>query len=233
MGLLSAICNKSPRRINVSKESEVISFLASVWRNCNNGGWLGLNQSMYEALHLAVKAGFKFEKDDFTTISKRFRFGRWGGAGSGQTSFAESFYTAACRPIRSEDSKTITNRSAAIAFELYKERPAFTFFGKRLYEGCKSKWWETIPPEAEVSEHREQIVARGHGAINVEISSFSGDGQCVNLIWYAEPDWSKRPAGKGPDRRFRLTREDLKRVEKALTPDKPKKETVQDEETVE
>lgn len=197
------------------KESAVVTLLRCVWDNCNNGGWLGLNQAMYSALLLAVKTGFKFERDDFVTISNEFSFGRWGGAGSGKNGFAEKFYTAACAD------KGQGNRSAAIAFERFKKRPPFTFSGQRLAEGSKLRWWGNIPPDLSRSELLELLRTRHEQGEcrELEVSSFAEDGSYLNAVWFEKP-YREREYGKGPDKRFRITREDLKRVEKALAPEK-------------
>jgi hypothetical protein len=199
----------------VDKESVVVTFLRCMWNNCKNGGWLGLNQSMYDALHLAIKAGFKFEREDFITIQKKFRFGRWCGAGSGQNGYAESFYRSACKP--SGHGNEQGNRTAAIAFELWKKRPPFLFKGERLAEGSKLKWWDGVPPELQNTELVEALEPLP--VMDLEVSSFAADGSYLNAVWYKEPNWSKREAGKGPDRRFKITRDDLKRVEKAFAPE--------------
>jgi hypothetical protein len=186
------------------KESYVMEMLRCVWSGCRNGGWLGLNQSLHKALMLAVRAGFRFERDDFAAIERKFDFHRWGGAGAGPHGFAESFYSAAC----AENGEG--NRSAAIAFEIWKKRPAFRYRGRRLAEGSVLSW------------------RHGNEVFGLTVSSFSGDGSYLNAVWHREASREMRPAGKEPDRRFRITREELKREAKALEREDERQGAVQD-----
>lgn len=208
-------------------ESTVIEFLDLVWRNTNDAighSWMRLNHSMHDALMLAVKAGFKFEKEDFTEISKRFRFGYWGGAGSGENGFAESFYTAAVRN---------DNRSACIAFEAYKKRKPFIYGNDngarvRLAIGSDLKWTDCPIEEFVKPDWQENFIKNEYRTLRVEVSSFGAGGEYLNAMWFEKP-YEARKAGKGPDRRFRITHEDLKVMAKVFWPkaEKQKEETAE------
>lgn len=195
--------SKSP----VQQLSPVQQFLQTIWDNRKKGSWQRLNAALYDGLTLAIRAGFTFERDDFINL-KSFNFHYWCGAGSGPNGHAESFYTLACSSQRDGG-----NRSAAIAFETWKERKPFLFQGKRLAERSEFDWWDGFPDGLEgeilLEVLRELPVMR-----RLEVSSFAKDGSYLNAIWFQKPSWEREP-GKGPDRRFRITPGDFKRVDKA------------------
>ncbi|MBU0778102.1 hypothetical protein KKF82_07575 [Patescibacteria group bacterium] len=96
------------------KDSAVIQLLRLVWDNANAAtgkSYTRLNQSMWDALRVAIDGGFSFDPDDYNTISEDFRFSRWGGVDKG--GFAERFYECAC---------VVDNVSACRAFEKWKGR---------------------------------------------------------------------------------------------------------------
>ncbi len=106
-------------------DSPVIRLLETVWHSTAKGSWQRLNSSMSTALYLAIRAGFRFGLDDFSTISNRYRWGYWCGDGEG-------FYSAAC----GKD----PNVSAARAYESFRARPAFILNGARLGIGDMLRW---------------------------------------------------------------------------------------------
>jgi len=189
------------------EDSKVVKFLRMIWDNTKDGSWRRLNSALQTGLELAIDAKFKFERNDFKEISQRFDFHFWGGNSYPVT--GESFYSRACEK----------NRSAAIAFEEWQKRKPFRYFGKRLAIGSEFDWWEEIPELANDESKLKIIVEHGYKAIRIQVSSFSKCSNFLNAVWYKNSQW-KRKSGERPDRQFRLKREDLKAVEKALTPKK-------------
>lgn len=191
----------------MSKKSPVQQLLQTIWDHHNPGSWQRLNHALYAGLMLAIRAGFQFERDDFINL-KSFNFHYWCGAGSGPNGYAEHFYTLACSSQRDGG-----NRSAAIAFEAWKKRKPFIFQGKRLAERSELTWWDGFPNALEGEDLLEALLDLP--VMNrLEVSSFAEDGSYLNAIWFEKPSWEREP-GKGPDRRFRITPGDFKRVEKA------------------
>ncbi len=95
-------------------DSPAYQLLHHVWRHsmkATRHSWERLNHSMQDAMDLAISAGLKFEPDDFDRVFKELRAGRWCGADNG-----EQWYALAV---------AVGNQSAAMAFELFVERPPF------------------------------------------------------------------------------------------------------------
>lgn len=171
--------------------STVISFLEILWRNTKNGGWTGLNNSMYHGLMLAISSGFKFDVDDFDKVSKRFRLNRWMGDGEG-------LYAKACE----------CNTSAAMSFEKHISRKPFMLHGKRLAVRSEFKWVADFP--AKLAGEELILAIQDMRAISLTVNSFPDNNEYINAGFYSLPSW-ERERGKGPDKRFKITRDDLKR----------------------
>lgn len=121
-------------------DSAPVQLLATIWANTKGGSYQRLNYSLYRGLMLAIEAGFRFEIDDFSTISARFRGGYWFGADHG-----ESFYTTAC------ERREI---SAARAFERYANRKPWILSGHRLAIGYTLMWDGARATITTVENHR-------------------------------------------------------------------------------
>ncbi len=105
----------------------VIQLIDNVWNEQGKCGWGHswdrLNHSLAPALSLAIEFGFKFERGDFTTLLKKYRFERWCGEDMG-----EGFYSLACCASRSRGIAAHgINRSAAISFEKLRNRKPFLY----------------------------------------------------------------------------------------------------------
>jgi len=95
----------------LENKSPSYELLELVWDQSHKSSmfsWRRLNQSMCEAMLLAIGSGMSFKKDDFSTMSKDFRMGYWG--------HAENFYTIAV---------TANNMSACHAIEEFLGRKPF------------------------------------------------------------------------------------------------------------
>jgi len=59
-----------------NEDSAPIQLLELVWGNAQAAtphSWARFNAAMHKALWLAVEGGMRFEKDDFLTLSERFK----------------------------------------------------------------------------------------------------------------------------------------------------------------
>ena len=74
---------------------------------------MAFNAAMHKALWLAVEGGMRFEKDDFLTLSERFKMGRWATSSMG---YGEDYYALAV---------AVRNISACRAIEAWKNRKPF------------------------------------------------------------------------------------------------------------
>lgn len=103
------------------KDSPTIQMLDICWRynrKATGFSYLRLNQSMREALFVAVDAGLPFAEDDIATMMKRFNMGRWIGAEG-----IEMLYARAV---------AYGHRSAWQAIEKYRGRKPFIVKGATL-----------------------------------------------------------------------------------------------------
>lgn len=181
--------------------SGVLDYLQTVYKlSCSSGGhsWQVINSAMSDALNLAIRARFPFEKEDFTNLCRPD--GGWPDNGYlGWTRwFSESgerFYSLA---IESR------NISAAIAFETWKGRKPFIFQKQRLYVGSR---FELAPKQFWYC------------------NSFAEDGTYINCGSYTTAEnpvgWQNNsPTGKGPVKRLKLTVKELKEQERANEQDR-------------
>lgn len=131
--------------------SPVMQHMTGVWENCCKGighSRLRINQSMHQALALAVSSGFKFAFNDFAEAVGKFRGGYWIGE-------AESFYALAV---------TEGNRSAAIAFERWNRRKPFVTDqpgkkNERLYVGARFMWQGELATVTSFANDGESLIA--------------------------------------------------------------------------
>ncbi len=101
-----------------TKDSTAVEFLQFVWdhvQETTGHSWLKLNHHMSDALSLAIKAGMKFDEDDWTSM-ERFRTGYWR-------------YTENCY----RDAVLYRNSSAWKAIEKRLKRKPFIVSGASLH----------------------------------------------------------------------------------------------------
>jgi len=98
----------------MKNQSYPIQLLQTIWKSTNKITGRRLNNAMQTGLKLAIESGMKFNTNDFDFIDKNFRFYWWGG--NDGTMLGERYYAIACE---------YSNISAAISFELWKERKSF------------------------------------------------------------------------------------------------------------
>ncbi len=123
--------------------SPAMQLLQQVWEHkqeATGHSWLKLNHAMADALSLAIRAGMRFDVDDFGYMSRAFRSDYWIGDG-------ERFYELAV---------LYRNASAYQAFEASRRRKPFIVKGasvsrhtgdgpcgqglSRLIIGAKFRW---------------------------------------------------------------------------------------------
>lgn len=182
-------------------DSVVLSFMKTIYRETRAGSWQGLHLAMQQGLSLAIKANFKFEKEDFRSIIEAP--GDWRASGLGWEKWAgtdnphsqgERFYTLAVE---------CGNTSAAIAFEFAKGRKPFIYLGKRLAIGVRFEIIDDDPPDGLSGDHP------------LYVSSFSQDGTYINCCSYVSPSNPRGWRGNGPlMSRRKLFVSDLKALEK-------------------
>lgn len=173
----------------------VLEFLSLTYRlSCSHGGqsWQVINTAMQDAMNIAIRARFPFEKEDFKNLCRTD--GGWPDNGYlGWTRWfpegGERFYSLA---IESR------NTSAAIAFENWKDRKPFIFQKQRIHVGA-----------------RFELEPRSFWYCN----SFAEDGSYINCGSYTTErnpmGWQNNsPTGKGPVKRLKLTIKQLKEYEK-------------------
>lgn len=99
--------------------SPAIQLLQQVWDHCQEAtghSWLKLNHAMADTLALAIRAGMRFDPDDFGVIARHYRPGYWL-----QT---EKAYSLAV---------LYRNASAYHAFEAHWERKPFIVKGASIH----------------------------------------------------------------------------------------------------
>ncbi len=122
-------------------DSPVVEFLQCVWTHEGKAdgsrSWRRLNSALHTTLATAIVSGFKFSIGDFEIISKRFNSGYWSGDGEG-------FYARACASVDWPENPHGPNISACIAYEAYRQRPAFILEDRngrrRLAVGSRFRW---------------------------------------------------------------------------------------------
>lgn len=116
------------------KEREQISparqLVQVIWDNANkdsNRGhsWTYLNQSLHQAVCLAIFSGLKFGADDFIYFAQKLRSHYWAHQNNAANT-GEGWY---CRAVEHN------NLSACHAFERWKNRKPFIWEGVRVHIG--------------------------------------------------------------------------------------------------
>ena len=87
--------------------------------------WIRINQSMHEAVMLAITSGMRFGLTDFNRFFDSFRAGYWIGCSH------EMFYKAAVEA---------GNMTACHAYEHWQERKPFIIEDKRVFVGHRFEW---------------------------------------------------------------------------------------------
>jgi hypothetical protein len=108
--------------------SAAFELCTHVWRASQGAtrfAWLRLNQSMRDAVQLAITSGMQFSPDDFERLISQFRGNYWIGCNH------ELMYAAACK---------VGNRSACLAYERWQQRRPFLFEGRRIFVGREFRW---------------------------------------------------------------------------------------------
>ena len=140
--------------------SPAIQLLIDVWDGVHKSkgwSWRTLNSCMHSALHLAIKAGLRFEPEDFDYISQHLRWEYWAGAG-------EEFYGHAI---------SVNNMSAVHSYELHWHRKPFIFHTVempnyttgvnrqdcRLCVGCRFMWNQELVTLTSFNDKDGTIVA--------------------------------------------------------------------------
>lgn len=173
----------------MSNNSPAYELLAHVWEHTRGGSWLVLNQSMHSAMMLAISAGMKFDKNDFSKFRSDFRLGYWLGEDPERNVYAD-----ACR---------VKSTSACIAWENYRKRkPFFLGAGNRLHVGSHMPW-ELIqdgPPTTIPKISRPRV------------TSIDSDGE--GLI-ACSTEWVEEKRTTVVRRRIHLTRDEIAELDRA------------------
>ncbi len=144
-------------------KSTAMQLMELVWKNCcevTGHSWERINRSMQGSLRLAIDAGLRFDRDDFTAIENRMRIGFWGGNDGHM--LGERFYTTAVKH---------GNSSAAQSFEAWKGRKPFMF-----------NWTAYRPTKNRVRlAHNSRFSWHGE---TVTVTSFSEDGEYLVACSY-------------------------------------------------
>ena len=89
-------------------KSTAMQLMELVWKNCcevTGHSWERINRSMQGSLRLAIDAGLRFDRDDFTAIENRMRIGFWGG-NDGHMLGEHGWMGKGVMPLYSEVSRT-------------------------------------------------------------------------------------------------------------------------------
>lgn len=106
-------------KLSIEKgDSAAYTLLRYVWRHeskAGGGSWRRTNNSMQQALSLAITAGFRFHPGDFARFAKEFGSSHW--IGDGEQCYA--------RAVGAESGDHGGNPSAVKSFEAWKGRKPF------------------------------------------------------------------------------------------------------------
>jgi len=180
--------------VKKNSESPAMQLVRLVWDNCQQvigHSWTRLNQSMRNALNLAISGGLRFDLGDFKTIEKAFDMRYWGGEDGG---FAEYFYSQAI---------AVQNLTACRSFEAWKDRPAFIVDGVQPRYGRVSRVRCRQRGRAGVGT---QFPWRGE---LVKVTSFALDGSHLVACSY-HPRTVTDPYTDKIRRRYRITIADIR-----------------------
>jgi hypothetical protein len=110
------------------RNSAAYNLCLHVWQKSQQAtsfAYIRINQSMHEAVMLAITSGMKFGLTDFNRFFESFRAGYWIGCTH------EMFYKAAVET---------GNMSACHAYEYWQERKPFIIDDKRVFVGHTFQW---------------------------------------------------------------------------------------------
>jgi hypothetical protein len=181
------------------KDSPAFAMIAAVWNGCcaeTCHSWQRINQSMFQAVRLAITSGMKFDVTDFQRMKAEFRLGHWIGADNGERFYNDAIETG--------------NLSAVYAYEEYRARRPFLIrheladeTPKRVCVGSRFHWYD-----------------KDSSIKLVTVTSFSGDQESLTAVTYKPRPEGKRCSKCGRedyqyhretiDRRFRITHEAIK-----------------------
>jgi hypothetical protein len=153
------------------KQSPAMDLLTTVWEHrceATSHSWQVVNQSMRKCLHMAIRAGLRFDKGDFSEMEKRFRIGYWFTDDGG-----EGFYRSAV---------DVENLSACVAFEAWRKR------GPIIADNVET---DSRYYRSENSIHRQRSrLAVGlvfdYAGWRPVVTSFNGDGLVVACTYKPE-----------------------------------------------
>lgn len=193
----------------MKKDTPVLGYLQLAWDNAckKSHSWRILNSALSQSLNLAITHGFPFAEGDFHAIYKRFNFGFWGG--DTPAGLAEGFYSLAAGGPR-WGSTGLSNLSAALSFEAWKNRRPWIFQGTRLALGSEVWWWEKWP-KVPADLDPDRWIGRHHKATRLWVTNL--DEEHLSLCWYRNP--GNHQTGK-PARRVVLQRDDLAAANRQL-----------------
>lgn len=198
--------------------SAPIELLQQVWGHCQQAtshSWLKLNHAMRETLSLAVRAGMRFDEDDFSRLFRNsrdggFRAGYWIGADT------EWFYRLAV---------LYRNASAWRTYEKYHGRKPFIVKGASisgLYEFTKDAFGD-----GPCGEGLARLIVGAEFQWNgerVRVNSFHDGGGYFNAASYTRkpsitcPHCHGCSGGGGEEirNRYRITHADLWEARKEM-----------------
>lgn len=194
-------------------DSPAYTLLKYIWKHnaggSGNDSWRRLNDSMHQALRLAITGGFEFHLDDFSRFAKEFTSSYWVGDG-------EAYYALACGD-RSDSHGG--NPTAVGAFEKWKGRKPFLVIESANSYGRRGK------KVALGTRLRLHVGARFDWHIGlkkrvlVTVTSFNdnpGDGVDPYLVACSYKEPPKGSHERKIDKRFRITHEDIKSYHSAV-----------------
>jgi hypothetical protein len=196
--------------------SAPIQLLQQVWDHCHEAtghSWLKLNHATHDTLSLAVRAGMRFDEDDFSRLFRNardggFRAGYWMGADT------EWFYRLAV---------LYRNTSAWQTYEKYHGRKPFIVKGAsicHLYEFTRD-----ASGDGPCGDGLARLIVGAEFQWNgerVRVNSFNDRGGYLNAASYARTPYQRCPScdhfigGGGEEirNRYRSTHADLRAARK-------------------
>lgn len=170
------------KAVTQKPDSPALVLIKHVWehnREATGHSWTRLNGSMRDAVSLAISAGLRFDRDDFTLIAATMRIGYWCGDDRG-----EPWYRLAIE---------LDHPSAYQSYEAWRGRRPFIIDGTRLFVGQQLRW----TPNAKEAEGWWTI------------TSFADDQSSLTAVQYAETPEGGGYARTKVSRRCRITRSDI------------------------
>jgi len=152
-------------------DSPAVRLLRLAWESQGHQrghSWDRINHAMHDALCMAIRYGFAFKREDFVLIAKQpseggFNFGYW--CGNNRHMSGEHFYSLA---VRGQD-RHGANRSAALAFEHWKDRKPFLVRSdpkakapSRIAIGVGFRWYDEPVTCTSFSECGTALTACSH-----------------------------------------------------------------------